>query len=258
MEQSVKMLSKECEETLSSKVRLAIVTSMLPGPLQEFVYTHVDDAPKNMEYEHLVDKLRTVVGNKVAAMSRPTPMDIGEVGWNGGGDLMWDKGVEMCENWELEDEAVNLVGADSQCYRCGGWGHLARDCATMKGKGKGGGVKGLSKGGGGKGVGGKSGNKGGGWKGDGKGKGGGKGWEKGSWGGKAGGVGKGGGFGKGYQGTCWRCGVVGHKAAECGMKGAYAVDGDEEGDVDEVDIGGMWMVGSVDAKSVRRPRNEVT
>ena len=64
------------------------------------------------------------------------------------------------------------------------------------------------------------------WKGDGKGDG--KG-EKGK--------------GKGYQGTCWKCGKVGHKALECRSQGINNVE-EEQGD--EVELGGVWMVAAID------------
>ena len=89
---------------------------------------------------------------------------------------------------DIEDGGIDVdaVGAHTRCSRCSGFGHLARDCATpadvFGGKG---GVKGGGKGGGGKGG------------------------ESAVAGGKSGGKGKGG--SKGYQGSCWKCGKVGHK-----------------------------------------------
>ena len=96
---------------------------------------------------------------------------------------------------------------------------MARECAT-KGKGKG-----DSKGG----------------KGDSKGFGkgyGGKGDTKGSSKGAKG-------IRKEYQDTCWRCGKVGHKALECRVQQANAVD-EEVGE--DIDVGGVWMIAAVNER----------
>ena len=53
--------------------------------------------------------------------------------------------------------------------------------------------------------------------------------------------------GKGYQGICWLCGEVGHKAAECGGKERRSggVEAVEEEEV-VADVGGVWTVASVE------------
>ena len=132
---------------------------------------------------------------------------------------------------------------------------MAREC-PQKGKGKGdmkgggkmgvkGGFKGYDKGGF-KGYG-KGGGIKGGFKGDGKGSGL-KGFEKGYWP-------KGSGKGGGYQGTCFNCGKVGHKAAECMvyMVGEMGFECEKEKEIGEVrNEGNPWVVAGVMEKAERK------
>ena len=132
------------------------------------------------------------------------PMDIGGLGWP-----------------EDEEWSVDAVSAGTQCYRCGGKGHMASQCPTQKGKGKGQ------------------------EKGKGKGKGKGNSAEKGK------------GEGKGYQGTCWNCGKVGHKASECWERAsAAAVEEVDDNEGDDEDgrrsVDSVWMIPSVEERA--KPR----
>ena len=178
----VKMLERQFGEKVCDKMKIAIMTSMLPPIIQDFVYQNVT---RDMLFENLLEKIGVWVGKSCRHERRVTPMDAGEVGWSDDNE---------------SEEHVGAVGAWSRCGRCDGWEHFARDC-PCKGKGKWDfgkfGGKGKHNG---------NSNSKGGYKGDGKNnqyKGDGK-------GGKGQKVG-----GKGYQGTCWRCGMVGHKANEC-------------------------------------------
>ena len=123
-------------------------------------------------------------------------------------EAAWEQYWSEEDEWWFEEGpgAVNGIQdySHTQCYNCGKHGHMAKGC-TAKGKGKGGNAT-------------KGGKKG-------KGKGGEKGWNQKGWnekgwnnkGGKKGGKGGGkGSWGKGYQGQCFKCGQIGHKAWECG------------------------------------------
>ena len=139
----------------------------------------------------------------------------------------------------MDEGEINMMGKGglSQCRRCGGYGHFARECGTPMEKGDWSKGKGKGKGEVGKGFG--------------------QGFVKGHWEGHKGskgeskGFGKGGdkgkGKGKGYQGTCWVCGKIGHKAWECPGKGVSEVSLGEK-EVSSVELGGVWMLGCVDKK----------
>ena len=198
---------------LDEKAKIAIITSMMPAWIQEYVFMH---AQEEWTADYTWEKIRAMNANK-GDTGGPTPMDIGEVG------------AEQAEWVE-----VDAVSANTECYRCGGWGHMSGQCPS-KGKGKG---KSHEKGKG----------KGGPWQGPSKG------------GEKAGFKGKGKGqAGKGYLGSCWNCGKVGHKSRECGTSVAAAIEETEAGGGEEVDyrdVGGVWTTGSVEIKEAMRTNPE--
>jgi hypothetical protein len=98
-ESKVKRLATECGQTLSETMQIAILTGMMPASIQDFVYMNVDETTK---YKAIVDRVRVWVGNKVAMLSGPTPMEIGQVE-----DYWWDEQ----EDWENSD--VQAVGANT-------------------------------------------------------------------------------------------------------------------------------------------------
>ena len=61
---------------------------------------------------------------------------------------------------------------------------------------------------------------------------------------------KGDGKGKGYQGTCFKCGKVGHKAFECRSVQAVEDDGSEK------TIEDVWLVGQVEVEDIEKQKGD--
>lgn len=216
-ESAVKELERTEQEKIPEMIKLAALTEICTSDVRDMIYQNVDT---NKNYDGMREKVVSWVSNRVAS---GVPMDLGKVEPQG------------------EDEwTVDAVTPATQCYRCGGWGHMASKCATPAGKAKG---KGQEKGGE-------------------KGKG--KGWRNfeggksvGKGGGKAQGKGAG---GKGYQGTCWNCGKVGHKSAECwyGRAAAAVEDVGGQGGVEEEEdtrgVDSVWMIASVEEAEWKTPK----
>ena len=214
-ESAMKELERTEQEKVPEMIKLAAFTEICTGDIRDMIYQNVDTT-KN--YDAMREKVVSWVSNRVASGVQSVPMDIGEVGWQ-----------------EEDQWNVDAVTAETQCYRCGGRGHMASKCATPASKGKG--------------------------KGQDKGKGKGKGWQ-GADGGKSGGKGGAkaqgkGAVGKGYQGTCWNCGKVGHKSAECWQgRSAAAVDEveDEEEGEQRRSVDSVWMIASVEEAEWEKPK----
>ena len=121
-ESQVLALERDFSEKISSKMKAAIIISMLPGDLQDAL---IQQADKYEEYKSAKEKIVSIVEAKLA-MRSPDEMDVDTIGSG-----------EPHAEWESLD-AVGKGGI--YCYRCGGQGHIAAKCATPdpgKGKGKG-------------------------------------------------------------------------------------------------------------------------
>ena len=73
-EEKLKVLKLQFGEELSNWMRVVVLTDMLPGNVQDYIYTHVD---KGTTFGALREKLRAVVSNKLAQMGGALPWTLG-------------------------------------------------------------------------------------------------------------------------------------------------------------------------------------
>ena len=198
LERRVRVAEDVTGDTLGDSHLKSILASILDPTTRAHTSAFQGVSTSYQELKRVV--LEFVNNNITSKVDQSEPMNIGKCEehipqqpWAGDSD----------EEFEAVGDYIGAVGAQTQCYQCGGYGHLAHACPTPKGKGKGfkGGTGGGSKGG----------------KGD---KGGGKGFK---------GGGKGGKGGKGPATGCWTCGGQ-HFASDCpygkgGGKGGKGVKG---------------------------------
>ena len=117
-------LERDYKETISNRMRIGILVRMMPDDMQDVILQHAD---RLVEYKQVREKAIGLIDAR-ERLKDPDAMDVGFLdGWN-------SQRREDDHSKDLED--VNAVTRwDTKCYRCGGLGHRASDCATPKGKG---------------------------------------------------------------------------------------------------------------------------
>ena len=183
-ENRVLQLQRDFGESLSSRMKAAILVSMLPTPMQDSVFSN---AERFEEYTVAREKVLTIAEAKRAISNHDADrMECDYAGY----DYDYGNDGQANDHDDGEAEDTMALGAEVRCYRCQGFGHIAAKCPTPESKGKG------------KGKGGK-----------------GKGPTKGAPKGSPKGAPKGGAFGKAPN-FCSHCGKRGHGPANCWTKQA--------------------------------------
>ena len=75
-EEKVKALALQFSQELPERLKMAVLTSLVPGSVQDYVYTFVDETTK---YEELREKVRLLVSNKIAVNTGPKPMEVDQI-----------------------------------------------------------------------------------------------------------------------------------------------------------------------------------
>ena len=133
-ESRVLNLKREYNEALSERMKVAAITSMCPHDVQDLIFQQGD---KLDDYTKVREQIKAIILNRSSRVGGAVPMDIGLASEESG------------EDWREEEWNVDAVSGQSQCHKCGGYGHFARECPSKgkgKGKGKAADAKGKSKG----------------------------------------------------------------------------------------------------------------
>ena len=153
-EDKMAKLSVEYGESLTNKVKVAVLYGMLPKDLQEKVLDKCAvswDSAKEDDAATILGKIKEEVKNVAKSrreMVTPKPMEVDWIQAKGRWCDAWDEEDPDGEEPELQEEnEINYVGnyvlgkgvkgkGKGKCWTCGEAGHRAAECTKGGGKGK--------------------------------------------------------------------------------------------------------------------------
>ena len=147
LERRIRIAEDVTGNVLSDSHIKAILASILDPTTRAHTSAHQG---VQSSYQDLKRAVLEFANNNVASRhDGPEPMQIGKCCEDPEPPTWADALAQECEHWEVvgDQQQLAVVSAQTQCYNCGGFGHLAGTCSSLKGKGKGLPAKGGPKGG---------------------------------------------------------------------------------------------------------------
>ena len=129
MDKRMKMIADITTEQISEIHKKSVLIGILdPMTRQHTAMLHGEG------FEVLAQKVLEFANHATAANSGPTPMQLGQFG-AGHGECQHqhapaEGGWTADGGWDenLQDGQFNLIGPNTKCYNCQGFGHIARNC----------------------------------------------------------------------------------------------------------------------------------
>ena len=130
LERRVRLAEDITGRTLDDNHKKSVLAGVLDPTTKLHTSMHMGVSTSYHELKRVVLEF----ANNVSVRADPDAMVIGRVEE----DSPDNEGPAHSCQWEAELEHIAAVSATTQCYKCHGYGHVASQCATPKGKGKGG------------------------------------------------------------------------------------------------------------------------